>query len=129
MESINVKYFTAEEAKKTLPYVKSIVRDILDCGMLVRGISESHNGKIDGHDEAESLINKINSYLKELEDIGCFYKDWNFTVGLVDFPSVINGEDVLLCWRSDEENIEYYHTVQEGYSGRKKIPEDYLHLN
>ena len=57
----------------------------------------------------------------ELEGIGCYYKDWNFDAGLVDFPAEVNGEEVLLCWRSDEKAVEWYHTYEDGYSGRKRI--------
>jgi len=44
----------------------------------------------------------------------------------VDFPSVINGEEVLLCWRSDEDDIKYFHRIEDGYSARQLIPEEYL---
>ena len=64
--------------------------------------------------------------MAELEEIGCFYKDWNFTIGLVDFPAIIDGKEVLLCWRSDEDDILYYHGFEDGYAGRKEIPDKYL---
>jgi hypothetical protein len=64
--------------------------------------------------------------MKELEEIGCSYKDWSFELGLVDFPSIIDGKEVLLCWRSDEESVKYYHGLLEGFAGRKPIPDDYL---
>jgi hypothetical protein len=73
--------------------------------------------------EIQNLVDEINGYMKELEEIGCYYKDWNFSIGLVDFPSIMNGEEVFLCWRSDEEDITFYHDIEEGYAGRKSIPE------
>ena len=72
------------------------------------------------------MMDNINEYLKEIEDLGCYYKDWNFSIGLVDFPSVIQGREVLLCWRSDEDEITYYHNMEAGYQGRKLIPAEYL---
>jgi hypothetical protein len=45
---------------------------------------------------------------------------------LVDFPSIIDGEDVSLCWRSDEDSIKFYHGIDQGYASRKLIPEEYL---
>ncbi|RPI70946.1 MAG: DUF2203 family protein, partial [Ignavibacteriales bacterium] len=48
-------------------------------------------------------------------------------IGLVDFPSIINNKEVFLCWRSDEDEIKFYHDIDSGYSGRKPIPENYLH--
>ena len=73
-------------------------------------------------------INRIryNALLDEFEQLGCFYKDWNFEFGLVDFPAIIDGEEVFLCWKSDEETLGWYHPVEEGFSARKAIPEHLL---
>ena len=64
--------------------------------------------------------------MKELEDLGGYYKDWNFEIGLVDFPAMIGGEEVFLCWRSDEKSVHWYHSMEEGYGGRTLIPEKLL---
>jgi hypothetical protein len=45
---------------------------------------------------------------------------------MVDFPAIIDGKDVLLCWKSDEEDITFYHEVEAGFAGRKLIPEKYF---
>ncbi len=58
----------------------------------------------------------------ELERIGCSYKDWGFDLGLVDFPAVIEGHEVLLCWRSDEPRVGWYHAPEAGFAGRCAIP-------
>lgn len=124
MSEAEVRYFTPREARKTLPLVKKIVRDILDNVFQIRTILDSLGGEV--NEEIKHLSSEIEYYLRELEEIGCSYKDWNFSVGLVDFPSVIEGEEVLLCWRSDEQEILYYHSLEGGYAGRKLIPEEYL---
>lgn len=120
-----IKYFTVEEAKKTFPLVKKIVKDILDCGFEIRSIADSAAGNIEENEEVEALISKMKKYMNELEEIGCYYKDWSYSIGLVDFPSIIDGNEVLLCWRSDEPEIMFYHPIYEGYVGRKEIPEEY----
>ncbi len=125
MNNIDTKYFTPKQAIKTLPLVKSIVKDILRCGNELKVISESDNEN--NNDKIRSLILEMQGYIEELEELGCSFKDWNFTVGLVDFPSIIDGEEVLLCWKSDEETIKFYHTPQEGFAGRKLIPEIYFY--
>ncbi len=126
MSEINIKYFTPQDARKTLPLVKQIVRDILDNSFQIRTIAESMGGDVKGNIEIEKLAGEIDGFISELEEIGCYFKDWNFSIGLVDFPSIINGEEVYLCWRSDEEEINYYHGTEEGYSGRKRIPPKYF---
>ncbi len=119
------KYFTVKEAENTLPLVKQIVKDILAKGYQIKTISESLGGDIKDNAEVQQYLNEINDYIEELTEIGCYFKDWNFSIGLVDFPAIIDGDEVFLCWRSDEESIEFYHKVEEGYAGRKRIPAEY----
>lgn len=123
MDNRNIKYFTPDEANKTLPLVKKIVKDILDYSFELKTISDSIGGEIENSREAQNRISSIKGFMAELEEIGCAYKDWNFSIGLVDFPSIIDDEEVYLCWKSDEEKIIYYHGINEGFRGRKLIPE------
>ena len=120
------KYFTPDEARKTLPLVKQIVRDILNKGFEIKQITDKISGPIEINSTLTNLIDQVDSYINELIELGCYYKDWNFTIGLVDFPSIIDGEEVYLCWRSDEDDITYYHSIADGYSSRKKLPEKYI---
>lgn len=126
MTTEETKYFTPLEAKRTLPLVKKIVKDILDTSKEIKLLADDLDGKIEDDPRAKKMIDNINGFIGELEEIGCFYKDYSFTLGLVDFPALINGRDVLLCWRSDEEEIIYYHNIDDGYTGRKLIPEEFL---
>ncbi len=124
-----LKYFTPAEAKKTLPLVKNIVRDILQTTREIRLIADEIGGNSEGDPRIKKLASNVTGFLRELEEIGCYYKDSNFQIGLVDFPAIIDGEEVYLCWRSDESDIIYYHGVDEGYSGRKLIPPQFYEEN
>ena len=126
MAATATKYFTPIEARKTLPLVKKIVKDILDTSFQAKTIMEQMGRGAEENPEIQKLLSDIQYFMKELEEIGCYYKDWNFSIGLVDFPSIINDEEVFLCWRSDEEDILYYHGINEGYAGRKRIPNELL---
>jgi hypothetical protein len=44
--------------------------------------------------------------------------------GLVDFPALHDGEEVLLCWQVGEDEVAYWHGVDEGFAGRKPLPLD-----
>ncbi len=107
--------FTREEAESALPLVRSIVADILRTAGTIRGREESDPA-------VPRLQAELEENIRELEAIGCFFKDWNFNLGLVDFPAVIDGQTVFLCWRSDEPGLGWYHGVEEGYQGRKPLP-------
>lgn len=126
MEEIKPKYFTPKEANKTLPLVKKIVEDILNNARQIKYYVETLGKEAEENENVLALAEEIKSYMNELEEIGCSYKDWSFELGLVDFPSVIDNKEVLLCWRSDEDSIKYYHGLLDGFAGRKLIPEEYL---
>jgi hypothetical protein len=122
------KVYTPAEANRTLPYVKSVVTDILEKAQELRErTAETENPEED--DLVEEIQQDLLSLMEELEGLGASFKDWNFEVGLVDFPGKIDGQDVLLCWRSDEDSVRWYHPPGEGFSGRQLIPEDLLGRN
>jgi len=121
-----IKYFTVQEAITTLPLVKKIVEDILQEGREIKLMMEGAYGNEEANPQLTEHLKRMQSYLKELLEVGCFYKDWDFSVGLVDFPAVIEGEEVYLCWRSDEGTISHYHSPNGGFAGRKLIPEVYF---
>ena len=123
---VETKYFTPDEARKTLPLVRKIVKDILDTTREMRLIADDLNGKVEEDPTIQKMVQEVNGFMNELEEIGCFYKDWNFTIGLVDFPAVIRGKEVMLCWKSDEDDIRFYHEIDAGFAGRKLIPEEYF---
>lgn len=120
------KYFTPEEARRTLPLVRQIVKDIIDTTREMRLIAEEIGGTVENDPKIQKMAEQVNHFLRELEEIGCYYKDSNFTLGLVDFPSIINDNEVFLCWRSDEEDILFYHDLHTGFAGRKPIPPEYF---
>lgn len=61
----------------------------------------------------------IGALVDELHGRGVEVKDLD--LGLLDFPSEREGEVVLLCWRVGEDEIGYWHGVDEGYAGRKAL--------
>jgi hypothetical protein len=58
--------------------------------------------------------------VERLERLGVFVKDLDR--GLVDFPALHEGEEVLLCWEVGEDEVAYWHGVDEGFAGRKPLP-------
>lgn len=119
-----VKTFTPQEANQTLPLVRKVVTDILDLGRKIRALSTKIGTDAQEDPEVIELMDQLEELFEELEALGCSYKDWNFSTGLVDFPCVLNGKEVYLCWRSDEEELKYYHDADSGYAGRKLIPKE-----
>lgn len=62
--------------------------------------------------EAQDTVNEINA-------IGVQVKDLD--KGLLDFPSVLDGKSILLCWKLGEKEIAYWHSPEDGFAGRKPL--------
>jgi hypothetical protein len=68
------------------------------------------------HDEAaERLVEVVN----RIQETGVLVKDLD--IGLVDFPSLLEGEEIYLCWKLGEDHIAFWHGIDEGFTGRKPL--------
>ena len=120
------RIFTPLEATRTLPLVRRIVEDILVRGRELRTYWEADPLSEAQADRAAEVAHELEELFRELDQIGCSFRSPDFSLGLVDFPGVIDGELVHLCWRSDEPELEYYHPPDQGYAGRRLIPKALL---
>ncbi|MBI3725873.1 DUF2203 domain-containing protein [bacterium] len=121
------KLFTPAEANRTLPLVRRIVTDILAKGKLLRETASPDEPEtVERADRVNVLEAELEDLFHELAEVGCSFRDWSFEMGLVDFPGEIDGKPVLLCWRSDEPEVRFYHTHEGGYAGRRPIPDRLL---
>ena len=117
--------WTPQEANRTLPLVKRIVADVLACGREWRNLSKKTDDA-PTHERVAYLEGQLAELMRELEGIGCTYKDWGFDKGLIDFPARIDGRSVYLCWRSDEPAVLHFHARDEGFDSRQPIPAEML---
>jgi hypothetical protein len=69
--------------------------------------------------EREKAVQEAKDTLAEIDEIGVRVKD--LQEGLLDFPSVMDGKPVLLCWKLGEPAIAHWHTEEEGFAGRKPL--------
>jgi hypothetical protein len=69
--------------------------------------------------EHQALAEVMKSNLERILSTGCVIKDLD--VGLLDFPAIIDNEEVYLCWKLGEDRIRFYHRQNEGFSGRKPL--------
>ncbi len=129
------KHFTLSEANATLPLLRSILRDLTALAPHLRDRQErlrrlrddSSKSLGDAYREELEQIEaelqqdqmRMEEYYQELVDLGVELKDY-FT-GLVDFPSIMDGREVYLCWRLGEPDVAYWHELDAGFAGRQKI--------
>lgn len=69
--------------------------------------------------EHQHLAEVFKSALNRILETGCVIKD--LEVGLLDFPAMINNQNVYLCWKLGEDRIRFYHRQDEGFAGRKPL--------
>ena len=124
--------FTVEQATRTLPLVRKIVEDIVQQhrrwreAILELDLVASTARDDDPPDRAsrlkrkvQTLARELDSYQRELDDLGILLTDRR--LGLIDFPSEMNGRPVLLCWRIGEPEVMYWHEVDAGFAGRQPL--------
>jgi hypothetical protein len=70
--------------------------------------------------EVEREANLVAECVRRITNEGVQVKDVD--VGLLDFPAHREGEDILLCWRLGEDEVAYWHGLEEGFAGRKPLP-------
>ena len=126
--SINSKFFSVEEANAYIPQLlidipriqilmKSLTDEYLDVDKARKKV-QMNGGSMQGADYLNCVL-KINYLTDELESKGCVLK--GIEHGLVDFPSLRDGKEVYLCWKNPEQQIEYWHDIQSGFTGRQRI--------
>jgi hypothetical protein len=54
-----------------------------------------------------------------IHELGAVVKDPE--TGLVDFPALVDGVEAFLCWQLGEDEVAYWHGLDEGFAGRKPI--------
>ena len=65
------------------------------------------------------MMAETREILNGISDTGVLVRD--LEAGLIDFPSKRNGKDLFLCYELGEEDIDYWHGINEGKNGRKPV--------
>lgn len=128
------KYFTVEEANKTLPLVRKIVADIVRQNEIVsefehrlkdlapRRLEKTRDVYAEElahrREELEAEQAKLSAFADELARLGVELKGPD---GLCDFPAWIDGREAYLCWRLGEPEVTHWHELNSGFAGRKPI--------
>ena len=124
--------FTVDKANTILPKVKKRFDEILCCKNNVMDIQEELQNLSDSNCSFEKFIKKkqelnhavtaLYNMIQELEDLGIMIK--SVDEGLLDFPSIRDDEEIWLCWKFGENQVKFWHRKEEGFMGRKPIPQE-----
>jgi len=135
------RMFTLHEAEAMLPDLERWLRSAIESrkgasaleeqlnALLLRinilgGIQVDIGRVVDLKTGKDQHVERLKKALEEIEGSGAVLKDLD--TGLIDFPTLLEGEEVYLCWKLGETGIGFWHHTTEGYAGRKQIDRDFL---
>ena len=121
------RHYTLEEARALLPQIRRWLQELTELrGQLQKSERQLQAIMDQGGDAGGDLVNGwvralagFRTVLAEFERREIQLKD--IGRGLLDFPAIIGGREVFLCWEKDEEDIEYWHDLDAGYAGRERL--------
>ena len=129
------RYFTVEEANEALIEVRPLTKELVGHRRALVELQErqamlttriaGNGGNVEPHELAEvqqqldEEVAGIARCVARIHELGALVKDLD--AGLVDFPATRDGQEVLLCWRLGEDEIGFWHGLDEGFSGRNPL--------
>ena len=127
-----MQLFTVDQANRTLPLVRRIVEDVVrehrrwhdavaELDLLgTTGVTGLQDPRMIAVERGiQKIAREIDGFQAELESLGVQLKDRR--IGLVDFPSELEGQPVLLCWQLGEPSVQFWHDADSGYAGRQPL--------
>jgi hypothetical protein len=135
------RFFTLEQAEKVLPDVDSALRRIMSLKaeyevlqsewqsfsehlVATGGMRVDRSRVMERKNSREEAALALKQAVDKVHEFGCVVKDLD--IGLIDFPTLFQGEEVYLCWKLGEVGIRFWHGVNEGFRGRKPIDSGFL---
>ena len=121
------KHYTRDEARYLLPQIRQWLTRSADLQGEVQKVEERLGGLMaPGSDLGGELVNSWVRTLVDLEGVLLEFQRREIQVkdlerGLIDFPAILDGREIFLCWEQDEEDIEFWHELDAGYAGRERL--------
>ena len=124
---IHERHFTRAEAEALLPTVEPILRELrtardrltdAEAHQLLADTAPTNGGGAPGREVGEGFLG-VRRLLGAVQELGIVVRD--IDRGLIDFPAIIDGEEVYLCWQFDEDGISWWHDLESGFGGRQPL--------
>lgn len=135
------RFFTLQQAEKVLPDVAAAIRQAIALKTefeeaetawqnfsqrvtMLGGVQVDRTRLLEQKQRRETAARDLEQALEKVHQFGCLVKDLD--IGLIDFPTLFQGQEVYLCWKLGEDGIQFWHGVDEGFRGRKPIDAGFL---
>jgi hypothetical protein len=127
IELLHERHFTRAEANALLPHLTDILNQLrsakgeltdAEAHEALAGAAPTNGGGEEGRRVGVAFL-EVRRLLETIEQSGIVLRD--IDRGLVDFPAVIDGREVYLCWELGEDDVNYWHDLEAGYRGREPL--------
>lgn len=121
------KHYTLDEARALLTKVRAWLKQLNEFRRELERCDKRLTSLMNpGHDIGGDLVNNWIRTLAEMQEVLLEFQKREIQIkdlerGLVDFPAIIGGREVFLCWEQDEDDIEFWHDLDAGYAGRERL--------
>jgi hypothetical protein len=124
---IHERHFTREEADALLPQVEPLLRTLreardrltdAEAHEALATAAPANGGGAPGRVVGDAFL-EVRDLLARIQGLGIVVRD--IDRGLIDFPAIIDGGEVYLCWQLDEPEIAFWHDLESGFGGRQPL--------
>ena len=129
------RYFTPDEANAALEELRPLAEEMvgrrqalveaqerrasLGAQVVTNGGDLTPSDFAEADEELEQAATELARVVERIQAEGVLIKDLDR--GLLDFPALREGEEILLCWELGEDHVAFWHGVEEGFAGRKPL--------
>jgi hypothetical protein len=121
------KHYTREEAQALLPQLRQWLQHLNELRQdLERWERRLTSLMRPGYDLGGDLVNQWIRTLADMRRLLGEFQRRDIQIkdverGLLDFPAIVGGKEVFLCWEQDEDTVEFWHDLDTGYGGRERL--------
>lgn len=142
------RFFTIDAANATIPELRTILETLRDersqlialrdefrelsvdapseGGTGGSPVASRATGRVDGERarirlRMQGVIDQMQAGVARIDELGVTLRE--IETGLVDFPALVSGRQVWLCWRLGEGDLEWWHELGDGFGGRQRLAE------
>jgi hypothetical protein len=121
------KHYTRDEARALLPRVRDWLKRVRELHRVLEHLDDELKRRLQrGRDLGGETVDSWVRTLAAVRDVVQEFRVREIQIkdldrGLVDFPSILSGREVFLCWEQDEDDIEFWHDLDAGLAGRTRI--------
>ena len=126
-ELVHERHFTREEADALLPQLTALLGQLqeakdeltdTEAHEALSAAAPTNGGGEEGRQVGVAFL-EVRRLLDTVERSGIVLRD--IDRGLIDFPALMDGREVYLCWELGEDEVGYWHDLEGGYGGREPL--------